>query len=214
MRELWIQGGPVLGIIVLASIVGAAVFFERLFHLHRAQIRTQDFLQGLYTVVGRRNVLEAVSLCEMTPGPVARITRAALLSAPDGEAAMREAVRSAGLQEIPRLERRLRVLGVIARLTPMLGLLGTILGLMEALWIMQLRAPLIHAGDLAQPVWRAMLCTAAGLAVSIPAYAGYHVLAGRVESLVLDMEQVAADLFSRRLSALVAPASAAREVSP
>jgi biopolymer transport protein ExbB len=214
MRELWLQGGPVLGIILLASLAGAVVFLERLFHLHRAQIRTQDFLQGLYTVVRRKNVLEAVSLCEMTPGPVARITRAALLSAPDGEAAMREAVRSAGLQEIPRLERRLRVLGVIARLTPMLGLLGTILGLMEALWVMEQHAPLIHAGDLARPVWRALLCTAAGLGVSIPAYAGYHVLAGRVESLVLDMEQVAADVFSRRLSDLVAAAPAAPEGTP
>ncbi len=202
MNQLWHQGGPVFILIVIASALGAAVFLERLFHLHRAKIRTADFLEGIYNVLRRGNVVEAVSLCEMTPGPVARITHAALLRAPDGPEALREAVRTAGLQEIPRLERRLRVLAVIARLTPMLGLLGVVLGMMNAMWIMHDKSPMILSTDLSLPVWRGLLCTAASLVSAIPAYAGYHVLAGRVDSIVLDMEQVAADLFSRGHSLL------------
>lgn len=212
MTQWWIQGGPVFGLIVAASAVAAAVFLERLLHLHRAKIRTEDFLEGIYNVLRRGNVVEAVSLCEMTPGPVARITHAALLRAPDGPEALREAVRSAGLEEIPRLERRLRVLAVIARLTPMLGLLGTVLGLMNAMWVMNTQTTVIVPADLALPVWRGMLCTAASLVSAIPAYAGYHVLAGRVDSLVMDMERVAADLFSR--GATLLPAARGAEAQP
>jgi biopolymer transport protein ExbB len=197
MAEILKLGGPVMWVFLALSVAAGTVFVERLFHLHRAQIRTGDFLQGIHNVLRRGNMVEAVSLCEMTPGPVAHIARAALLAAPNGREGVRDAVRNAGLTEIARLEHRLNVLSVIARLAPMLGLLGTVLGLMDAALVLQRQAPLIHAGDLSAPLWRALLNTAAGLTVAIPCFAAYNILVGRVERILLDMEQAGSDLISR-----------------
>lgn len=197
MIELLQEGGVVMGLILVGSGIGLAVFLERWLHLHRAQIRTDDFLHGIFTVLRRQSVAEAVSLCAATPGPVASIVRAALLRAPDGREAVLEAIRNVGMEEIPRMETRLRTLSVLSRITPVLGLLGTVLGLMRALISIQQKAPLIQPGDLAQPVWQALICTAAGLVVSVASYAGYHFLCHRVERIQLDMERVAADLVSR-----------------
>ena len=194
MFELIQRGGPLVWVILLASLTAATVFFERLYHLHRAQIRPQDFLQGILNVLKRNNVVEAVAICEETPGPVARIVRAALLHVDDERAAIREAMVEVGRSEIPRLERRVGVLDVVARLTPLLGLLGTVLSLIEALLRIEQKAPLVHMGDLSGALWRALLATAAGLAVSIPSHAAYHFLIGRVESVLYDMEQVTGEM--------------------
>ena len=82
----------------------------------------------------------------------------------------------------------------IAHITPLMGLLGTVLGMMQILITMQAKAPLVHSGDLSAGMWQALLTTAAGLAVSIPAYAAYNFLVGRVESIVLDMERAAGEI--------------------
>jgi biopolymer transport protein ExbB len=184
-----LKGGLVMWVIAGAGIIAAVIFLERLFHLHRAQIRSADFLEGIFNVVRRRNVVEAVSICEETPGPVAHIARAGILQGDRGPEQIRQAIEGAGLAEIPRLERHMGMLGMIAQITPMLGLLGTVMGMMETLLYMQQRAPLVHAGDLAGGLWQALITTAAGLAVSIPAYAGYNFLLIRIETILLDMEK-------------------------
>jgi biopolymer transport protein ExbB len=103
----------------------------------------------------------------------------------------------AGLAEIPRLERRMGVMAVVSRLAPMLGLLGTVLSLMDALLVMHQRAPLIHSGDLTASLWRALVCTAAGLAVAIPSFAAYNLLVGRVESILIDMERAVGEVLDQ-----------------
>jgi len=194
----WIRlGGPVMWLILGTGLAGVIVFVERLFHLHRAQIHWKDFLGGIFNVMKRRNVVEAVSLCEETPGPVARLVRAALLHHDEDREVLRRAMVEAGTAEIPRLERRIGVLAVVSRLAPLLGLFGTVLGLIEALLRMEERAPLVHSGDLSGALWRALLCTAAGLMVAIPSFAAYNFLVGRVESLLLDMEQAAGEVMTQ-----------------
>ena len=183
--------------ILLASITAATIFLERAYQLHRAQIRPEDFLKGIFNIVRRGNIIEAVAICEDTAGPVARIVRAALLHHDEDRETIRQAVIEAGKAEIPRLERRLYSLAVIARLTPMLGLLGTAIGLIEGLMVLQQKAPLIHAGDLSASLWQALLTTAAGLAVAIPCYACYNFLVTRVESILLDMEQAAGEVLTQ-----------------
>ena len=196
MFELLRQGGPIMVVLLLVGLGATAIFLERLLQLHRAQIRWRDFLQGLYVILRRGNVAEAVSLCEEAAGPVPLIIRAAILKHSEGSEKMREAMREIGLTEIPRLEKNISLLATLAHIAPMLGLLGTILGLMQMLIAIQQRAPLVHAGDLAAGLWQALLISAAGLAVSIPAYAGYNLLVGRVESLTLDMERAAVEIMS------------------
>ncbi|TAN36321.1 MAG: MotA/TolQ/ExbB proton channel family protein [Verrucomicrobia bacterium] len=196
MFELLRQGGPIMAVLLLVGIGAAAIFLERLFQLHRAQIRWRDFLQGLYVILRRGNVAEAVSLCEEAAGPVPMIIRAAILKHSEGPEKMRQAMQEVGLAEIPRIEKNMPLLATLAHIAPMLGLLGTILGLMQMLIAIQQRAPLVHAGDLAAGLWQALLLSAAGLVISIPAYAGYNLLVGRVESLTLDMERAAAEIMN------------------
>jgi biopolymer transport protein ExbB len=194
MIELVARGGWILVILAGISVVALMLFLERLFHLRRAHINSSDFLDGIYNVLRRRNVVEAVSLCEDTPGPVAHITKAAILQGDRAPEEIERVIEQAGLAEIPRLERNLSLLANLAYLAPLLGLLGTVLGLMEALLVMQQSGPLVAAGDLAGGLWEALLTTAAGLTVAIPAYAGYHFLLHRLERILLDMERASVDL--------------------
>ncbi|MDZ4199586.1 MAG: MotA/TolQ/ExbB proton channel family protein [Kiritimatiellia bacterium] len=193
----WIQiGGPIMLMILLVSLIGLATFIERLFHYHRAQIRTDDFMRGIFNVLRTDNRVEAITLCEETPGPVSKIVHAALLRLDDGPERMNEAMNAAGLLEIPRLERRLNLLATVGVLAPLLGLFGTVLGLMSGLDRFS-EAPLAHHGHLASGLWQALLTTGFGLAVAIAAYAGYNLLLARVDSLLLDMEQAAQQITDR-----------------
>lgn len=196
MLELVFRGGVVMWVILVAAFIGGVIFLERLFHMHRAQINADDFLEGIYNVLRRRNVVEAVSICEETPGPVAHIMRAAILQGDMQEDQIRHAIEEAGLGEVPRLERNLALLATMAQLTPILGLLGTLLGMMETLWQIQHAAPLIHAGDLAGGLWQALSTSVAGLAVAIPLYAGYNFLLHRLETILLDMERASVDILN------------------
>lgn len=196
MFEIMQKGGPVMWIHLAAAFLAATIFVERLFHLHRAQIKAQDFLEGILNILRRRNIVEAVSICEETPGPVAHLVRAAVLRHDQSPEEIHRAITEAGLAEIPRLEGRLSLLATIAQIAPLVGLLGTVLGMMQSLIAMEEKAPLVHSGDLAAGLWQALISTAAGLAIAIPAYVGYNFLVTRVEAIVLDMERASADTFA------------------
>src|SRR5271163_2645854 len=125
------RGGPVLWLILLVSAVAVAVFIERFLHYHRAQINSTEFLNGVRNVLKRDNVVEAISICDATPGPVARLVKTAILNRDKGRERVREAVEEAGLAEVPLLEEKLNLLATIAQIAPLLGLLGTIIGFMD-----------------------------------------------------------------------------------
>jgi biopolymer transport protein ExbB len=188
------NGGIALWLILATSAVALAVFFERFLHYHRAQINSTEFLNGVRTVLKRDNVVEALAICDATPGPVARLVKVAILNRERGREGIREALEDAGFLEVPRLEEKLNVLATIAQIAPLLGLLGTVLGLMRIFQNIQDAGLQAHIGLLSAGVWQSLICTAAGLAVSIPCYAGYNFLVGRVNSIVLDMERVSTDI--------------------
>jgi biopolymer transport protein ExbB len=181
--------------ILACSITAAVLFLERVFHLHRAQIKQDDFLSGIYTIVNRGNTAEAVSICDQTPGPVAHIVRTGLLHADEEPIELKQTISKAGLSEIPRLEKNLGGLLTIAQITPLLGLMGTITGLIQVFMAMEENAPLAEIGDLSSGIWQALITTAVGLCVSIPSFAGYNFLLSRVESITLTMEHAAEDLY-------------------
>ena len=128
------NGGLVLWLILLVSAVAVVVFVERFLHFHQAQIDSLEFLNGVRTVLKRNNVVEALSICEATPGPVARLVRTAILSRDQGRERVREALEEAGLAEVPRLEEKLNLLATLAQLAPLLGLLGTVLGFIQTFY--------------------------------------------------------------------------------
>jgi biopolymer transport protein ExbB len=194
MPNLLGSGGPMIWVILLAGAVGIVVFIERYLHYHRAQINSTEFLNGVRTVLKRDNVVEALSICDATPGPVARLVKTAILNRDNGRERVREAIEEAGLTEVPLLEEKLSLLATIAQLAPLLGLLGTILGFIQMFVKLQASGPYAHVGELSGGVWQALICAAAGLAVAIPTHAGYNYLVNRVNSIVLDMERAGTEI--------------------
>jgi biopolymer transport protein ExbB len=188
------NGGPVLWLLLIISAVAVAVFIERFLHCHRAQINSTEFLNGVRTVLKRNNVVEALSICDATPGPVARLVRTAILTRDQGRERVREALEEAGSAEVPRLEEKLNLLATIAQLAPLIGLLGTVLGFIQTFGSMQNDGLNAHIGQLSNGIWQALVCAAAGLAVAIPAHAAYNYLVHRVNSIVLDMERAASEI--------------------
>ena len=188
------HGGPVLWLILLSSAVAVVVFLERFLHCHRAQINSTEFINGVRTVLKRENVVEAISICDATPGPVARLVKVAILNRDYGRERVREALEEAGLAEVPRLEEKLNLLATIAQLAPLLGLLGTVLGFIQTFMRMEAAGLYAQVSQLSTGIWQALICAAAGLAVAIPAHAGYNYLVSRVNSIVLDKERAATEI--------------------
>jgi len=188
------QGGPMIWLIMGASAVAIVVFIERVLHYHRAQINSIEFLNGVRNVLRRENVVEAVSICDATPGPVARLVKVAILNRERGREGVREALEEAGLIEVPPLEDKLNLLATIAQISPLMGLLGTVLGFIKIFTALQTKTTIPTMQDLSGGVWEALICTAAGLAVAIPCYAAYNYLVSRVNAIVLDMEKAATDI--------------------
>src|SRR6266404_673470 len=194
LRVLLEDGGPMAWLLLMMSAVVIVVFIERLLHYHRAQINSTEFLNGVRTVLKRDNVVEALSICDATPGPVARLVKTAILNRDRGRERVREALEEAGLSEVPRLEEKLNLLATMAQLAPLLGLLGTMLGFIKTFMLMQRQGLHAHVGLLSTGISQALVCAAAGLAVAIPAHAGYNYLVSRVNSIVLDMERAATEI--------------------
>lgn len=196
MLNLIGNGGVVIWVLVVCGVLAVLLFLERMFNLHRAQIAADDFLKGIYNILNRDNTVEAATICEESPGPVARLALAAVLHHDDTLENISRAIEDAGLEEIPRMERGLGWLATVARITPLIGLLGTVLGMMDMMLAANRNAPLVQSADLSGGLWAALSATALSLVVSILAYAGYNLLVSRVESILLDMERSASALMN------------------
>tara|TARA_B100001248_G_scaffold220746_1_gene176674 strand:+ start:121335 stop:122015 length:681 start_codon:yes stop_codon:yes gene_type:complete len=184
------RGGILMWPLLLLSLFGFAFFVERLFFLHKGQIRSGHFLDGIKNLLRKRRLLEALTVCEETPGPVATIVKVALLNYDQPETKMRAEVQATALVEIPILERRVGTIAMIAKIAPLMGLLGTVMALLKAFSLMQASGPYMHVANFSQSVAEALITTATGLAIAIVAYLGHHFLHGRVRALVHDMEWV------------------------
>jgi len=196
MPTLLANGGPVMWLILIAAATAAVVFVERALYCHRSQINSAEFLNGVRTVMKRGNVVEAIAICDATAGPVARLVKAAILAREHGRDRVREAVEEAGLTEVPRLEEKLNLLATIAQIAPLLGLFGTLLGFIDVFGQLEQAGLYAHIQLLSHGIWKALVCAAGGIAVAIPAHAGYNYLVSRVNKIVLDMERAAAEIIN------------------
>lgn len=183
-------------LLLLAGAVAVAVFIERLLHYHREQINSLEFIAGVRNVLKRENVVEAISICDATPGPVARLVKTAILNRERNRERVREVLVDASRLEVSHLEERLTLLGTIAQIAPILGLLGTVLGFIEVFRVLQQQGVSAPATLLAGGIWQALVCTGAGLAVAAPAYAAYNYLVNRVNRIVIDMEKATTEILN------------------
>jgi len=195
--ELIQKGGPVMYPIILCSIIAFAIIMERLYHLYKAKIDTKDFMNNIDITIKRNRIAEAIKICEKTPGPIAHIVKAGVMKHDRSRQEIRESIEDAGHQEVPMLEKHISLLATIAHVSPLLGLLGTVTGMVKAFQIIQEKSASfnpVSPGDLAGGIWEALLTTVAGLIVAIPTVVAYNYLVNRVDEFVLEMERSATEV--------------------
>ncbi len=190
LYEILVQGGWLMVPIALCSILVLAYTVERSIGLRRGRIVPRKLARGLGEAVDAGRVDEALRLCEESRSPLATIARSGLrmhgkVSRPEIEKAMEDA----GLREVTRLKRNVRPLATIASIAPLLGLLGTVLGMIEAFNVVA-GGGIGKEELLARGIAMALVTTGAGLSVAIPALALYHYFSGRVQSLVLAIDEL------------------------
>jgi len=170
------------------SIIAIAIFLERLFYFHRARIDVGDLLFGLRNLIKNKAYSEALSECAATPGPVARVIHSAIrrYSAPRTE--LKEIVQESGQLEVPKLEKHLTVLLTVAYIAPLIGLLGSVLGLVDTFVQINAVGGFATVAEISQGVYEALITSAAGLMVAIPSFVFYSHLRAYSKSLMHDME--------------------------
>jgi biopolymer transport protein ExbB len=197
-------------VLLVMAIVGLVLFIERTLFLHRGQIRSTAFIGGVKNILAKRRIVEALTVCEETPGPVAAVVKAALLHADDDPDKMRFYVQEAAIVELPALERRVNAIAAIAQVAPLVGLLGTVLGMITT--FIAFNKDYATAAVLAKGMWQALLCAAASLMLAIPAHLAHHFLVGRVRAIVRDVEWAGNEIMKYLLTEYrgIAPGDAAR----
>ncbi len=197
MFELIQKGGPVMYPIILSSVIAFAIVMERFYHLYKAKIDTKDFMSNIDITIKRNRIAEAIKICEKTPGPIAHIVKAGVMKHDRSRQEIRESIEDAGHQEVPRLEKHISLLATIAHVSPLLGLLGTVTGMVKAFQVIQEKSASfnpVSPGDLAGGIWEALLTTVAGLIVAIPTVVAYNYLVNKVDEFVLEMERSATEV--------------------
>lgn len=194
MIEYMQKGGPLMWLILFCSVVALAVFAERLTYFHRATIRVGQFMRGLANLIQRRSFAEALHECAGTPGPVARVIHAAIIRHDASRAELKQVVQEAGQLEVPKLERNLTILATLTFVAPVIGLLGTVTGLIDAFTTISTQSGFTTSTDVARGIYQSLLTTAAGLVVAIPCAIAYSYLSARVNSLMHDMERAGIEI--------------------
>ncbi|HOF39934.1 MAG TPA: MotA/TolQ/ExbB proton channel family protein, partial [Candidatus Hydrogenedentes bacterium] len=188
------QGGVLMIPIGLCSIVALAIIIERFYSLRRASIDTREFMDTMRQVLRQNRIQDAVEICDEVDAPIARIMRAGILKYNRTKEDIREAIEDAGHLEIPRLERYLSAMATCANIAPLLGLLGTVAGMIKAFAQIQALEGLVSPSDLAEGIGNALVTTAAGLTVAIPTLVAYNYFVSRVENMILEMEISSSEL--------------------
>jgi biopolymer transport protein ExbB len=198
VKELFEQGGPLMWAILAASVVGVAVFIERLWSLQRAKVLPRAFVDRIRALVAKRKTSEALLLCEENRSSIALILAAGLRTHAQGRPReeIKESVEEVGNREIARMGRNVEVVGTVAAISPLLGLLGTVVGMIQVFkqFVDAYKTGVVGPDAFAEGIWQALITTAYGLFVAIPMLVIYKFLQGRNERIVVDMEEDALGL--------------------
>lgn len=185
----------ILLVIIGCSILSFTIFIERLLHLRRSEIDTNKFIIGIRNTIKDGNVVEAIHLCENTGGTISNIVKAGLVKHNRSKEQIENAMEMAGLIEIAQLEKNAKILSIIAHISPLIGLLGTVLGFIQAFAEMRMSGLVdISATRIGEAMEYALVTTAAGLVVAIPSVIAYNFIVSRVEGFVLEIQTTSSDI--------------------
>ncbi len=190
---MWVmiqKGGIVMYPILFCSVLTFAIFLEKMWSLRRSNVIPENFLKEVeeFLRVGKHN--EALALCSASNSSIARIIYAGLKRIGKNVEQIKEAVSDQGRQEAILMERYLTTLGTIAGVSPLLGLLGTVTGMIKTFNVLALSKKLGDPGMLSAGISEALITTAAGLIVAIPSFILYKYFSSRVDRLVVKMEGI------------------------
>jgi len=194
--QIFLAGGPVMWPILLCSIFAFAIILEKFWYLRKININMQDFLNNILDKMKRHQVKEALQVCDSIKLPISHILKAGILKYDRTRPQIKEAIEDASLYEIPRIEKNLSMLATIAHISPLLGLLGTVTGMVRCFQTIQAKATSFHPvspGDLAGGIWEALLTTVAGLTVAIPTFIAYNYFVNRINNYILEMEKTSTE---------------------
>lgn len=197
LLQVFLSGGPVMWPILLCSVFALAIILEKFWYLHKIKIDTQVFLNKILERMKRHETKEALHICDNTNSPIARIMKAGILKYDRPRQQIVEAIEDASLYEIPRIKKNFTALATIAHVSPLLGLLGTVTGMVRCFQTIQAKSTSFHPvspGDLAGGIWEALLTTVAGLIVAIPTFVVYNYLASHINHFILEMEKASTEL--------------------
>jgi len=189
MIDLLSKGGPLMWLLLACSLLAIGIFAERFFLFHRCTINVSEFLQGLGNLIRKKNYAEAIHECAGTAGPVARVIHSVIRRKDLPRRDMKEIVQEAGQLEVPRLERYLSVMVTIAYIAPLIGLLGTVIGLVDTFVEFSAVSGQATTVDLSKGVYQSLITSATGLVVAIPTFILYSYLATYAKTLMHDMER-------------------------
>jgi len=185
----------ILLIIGACSILSFTIFIERLMQLRKSEIDTNSFIINMRKSIKDGNIVEAIGVCETIGGTIANIIRAGLIKHNRSKEQIENAMEIAGLIEIARLEKNAKLLSIIAYITPLIGLLGTVLGFIQAFAEMRMSGLVdISATRIGEAMEYALVTTAAGLVVAIPSIIAYNYIVSRVEGFILEIQTTSSEI--------------------
>jgi biopolymer transport protein ExbB len=194
MLEIMQKGGTVMYFILLLSLIGAVIIIERLLYFRRIRADEDSLIRRLKAALEKGHHDEALAICEQSPTPIANLMRVGIENRNQPKQVLREAILDAASLETPKLERFLSALGTIATLAPLLGLLGTVTGNIRAFRVLGSVGLVGDPAQLAGGIAEALITTAAGIIVAIPAIIFYNSLVTRVNHIILRLENRVSEL--------------------
>lgn len=188
MFELIAMGGIVLWVIMGLSVVGAAIIIERILYFRRISVDEDKLFQRIKASVEKGHFEEALSICDNNLSPLSALIKVGIEHREYPELAQKEVLKDAANQEVPKLERNVSALGTIAHIAPLLGLLGTVTGTMEAFGVLGRFGAVADPSILAKGVSEALVTTVAGIVVAVPAVIFYNYLVTKVNLILIKIE--------------------------
>ena len=188
MFELLQSGGAIMAVIFVFSLVGLAAFFERLFALRRGRVVPESMRIELLELVRQGRLADAITTCRKDDGPLGRVVEVIVTHAGQPRADIKELAEEVGRRESADLERFTGVVGIVASVAPLLGLLGTVWGMIQTFDVIQANG-MGDIGRMAGGISTALVTTFGGLSVGIPALMGHRYLLSRVDELTLELEE-------------------------
>ncbi len=188
MLELMQKGGVIMWIIAFFSLIAAIIIIERLLYLRRIRTDEEKMINRLKSTLEKGHFDEALAICETHPSPITNLMRVGIEYREYPRETIREVILDAANQEVPKLEKHLPALGTISYIAPLLGLLGTVIGNIEAFGVLGKFGAVGDPGLLAKGIAEALLTTAAGIVVAIPAVIFYNYLVSKVNHLIIRLE--------------------------